>query len=61
MGGEDMRLGGHERMEGEDTRMSAIQKIRPRPSTDKFSVSKYCLQHRNCLVSLPRQIPGRQI
>ena len=47
----------------EDSGMSAIQKIRPRPSTDKFSVSKYCLHSLTKIVLslLPRQIPGSQI
>ena len=53
--GQSLRLGGQrsERMGGEDIGMSAIQKIRPRPSSDKFSVSKYCLhaQKLSCLTA----------
>ena len=63
--GQSLRLGGQrsERMGGEDIGMSAIQKIRPRPSSDKFSVSKYCLHTLTKIVLslLPRQIPGSQI
>ena len=60
MGGRTWDLGGRGGWGG-DNGMSAIQKIRPRPSSDKFSVSKYCLHAQNCLVSLPRQIPWSQI
>ena len=42
---------------GEDTGMSAIQRIRPRPPSDKFSVSKFCL-HSQKLSQWPDKYPG---
>ena len=57
--GQRLNLGGQRSvsMRGVDTGMSAIQRIRPRPPSDKFSVSKFCL-HSQKLSQWPDKYPG---